>query len=142
MKGAASRLLALDDGWVARRASFAKKALWVVKDREGEQGGRIWPAGKYVPQTRQEPDESVSKWLQDGGSIENEDIIVFLTLGTTHIPRPEDWPVMPVEHLRITFKPQSFFKMNPALDVPAANDLYSRAAFTAVDGNEASCCRN
>lgn len=36
---------------------------------------------------------------------------------------------MPAEHLRITFKPQSFFKMNPAMDVPGANDTRSRAAF-------------
>jgi primary-amine oxidase len=36
---------------------------------------------------------------------------------------------MPVEHLRVTFKPQSFFKMNPALDVPGAQDKCSKAAF-------------
>lgn len=113
MKGAATRLLALEDGWAARRAAFAKKALWVVRDVEdSDRGGtkRMWPAGKYVPQTRSEPDESVGKWVIGGeGKIDDEDILLFLTLGeqslgwlvlftnvhlgTTHIPRPEDWPV-------------------------------------------------
>lgn len=48
MKGAAVNLLARDDSWIGRRATFAKKALWVVKDDEGK---RVFPAGKYVPQT-------------------------------------------------------------------------------------------
>lgn len=48
MRGAAVKLLAKPDSWVARRAVFTTKALWVVKDDEGK---RIYPAGKYVPQT-------------------------------------------------------------------------------------------
>lgn len=48
MKGAATKLLAKPDSWIARRAVFATKALWVVKDEEGK---RLFPAGKYVPQT-------------------------------------------------------------------------------------------
>lgn len=43
---------------------------------------------------------------------------------------------MPVEHLTLSFKPQSFFKLNPSMDVPGANDLKSVAAF----GDE-SCCK-
>lgn len=50
---------------------------------------------------------------------------------------------MPVEHMRVAFKPQSFFKMNPALDVPGANDTKSGLAFTAsVDGmSSGACCQ-
>lgn len=48
MRGAAAKLLAKPDSWIARRAVFANKALWVVKDEEGK---RLYPAGKYVPQT-------------------------------------------------------------------------------------------
>jgi len=147
MKGAVARLIPRSDGWVGRRTSFASKSLWVVRDKEGPAGGRIWPAGKYVPQTREEPEESLGTWAKEGESIDNEDILLYLTLGTTHIPRPEDWPVMPVEHLRVTFKPQSFFKMNPALDVPGANDSHSRRAFTSSDGSApgqdgSNCCSN
>ena len=45
--------------------------------------------------------------------------MLWHTLGTTHFPRPEDWPVMPVEHCGFTLKPAGFFDRNPTLDVPA-----------------------
>jgi primary-amine oxidase len=53
----------------------------------------MWPAGKYVPQTRETPEDSIGEWVKGGESIEGEDILVYLTVGVTHIPRPEDWPV-------------------------------------------------
>ena len=39
--------------------------------------------------------------------------------GTNHLPRTEDWPVMPVERAGFHLKPVGFFDRNPALDVPA-----------------------
>jgi primary-amine oxidase len=38
--------------------------------------------------------------------------------GLHHLPRPEDWPVMPVTTLGFMLKPFGFFDENPALDVP------------------------
>lgn len=93
MKGGAVPFLAKPDSWIGKRAGFTRNALWVVKDKEGAKGGRMWPAGKYVPQTREEPKESVAQWAKGDDTIENEDIVVFITVGTTHIPRPEDFPV-------------------------------------------------
>ena len=41
--------------------------------------------------------DGVAGWLASDAeaqkSIENEDLVVFLSVGTTHIARPEDWPV-------------------------------------------------
>lgn len=89
MKGGALPLLAKSDSWVARRASFAHKALWVVKDVEGPKGGRVWPSGKYVPQTREEPEDSVGRWVKEGqGSIDGEDIVLYLTVGALHLATP------------------------------------------------------
>ncbi|KII94247.1 hypothetical protein PLICRDRAFT_171908 [Plicaturopsis crispa FD-325 SS-3] len=139
MKGGATRMLAKSNGWAGRRAAFAGKALWVVKDEEGAEGSRMWPAGKYVPQTREEPSNSLGKWAQGEGNIENEDILVYVTVGTTHIPRPEDWPVMPAELLSVTFKPHSFFDANPSMDVPGIKDTHSVAAFD-DGGNSAGDC--
>lgn len=48
VRGAALKLMAKPDSWIARRAMFATKALWIVRDDEGK---RLFPAGKYVPQT-------------------------------------------------------------------------------------------
>jgi len=44
--------------------------------------------------------------------------VLWYTLGSHHIPRPEDWPVMPVERVSLTLRPFGFFDANPALDVP------------------------
>ncbi len=120
MKGAAARLLAREGGWVARRASFAANdtSLWVIKDKESVDGSRLWPAGKYVP-----PDSRSSRGisLQLGercrehrqrrycalphiGLVLSPTFLFNLVTqqfdfdssefsGTTHIPRPEDWPV-------------------------------------------------
>ena len=44
---------------------------------------------------------------------------------------------MPVDHVRLTLKPNSFFTANPSLDVPGRKDEKSVSAFgpnTAVGG--------
>ncbi|QRV89473.1 primary-amine oxidase [Ceratobasidium sp. AG-Ba] len=132
--GGATRGLIADEGsWVRKRAGFGTKALWVVPEVESENGGRMWPAGRHVPQTRDQPKDSVVEWTQNGDNVENTDILLFLTVGVNHIPRPEDWPVMPTEHLRIVFKPIGFFKCNPGIDVKAPADEKSRNAFPTGD---------
>jgi len=137
VKGGATPMMVNADGWVGTRAAFMKNTLWVCKDVETEQGNRMWPAGKFVPGTR-DPKDSIEAWTQGDENIENEDLIVWAVIGTTHIPRPEDWPVMPVDHLRLTLKPQNFFAVNPAMDVPATVNSSSVEAFP--NGN--SCCQN
>jgi len=140
LKGGVCRYLQKDDSWVVKRAGFVKKALWVVKDKETEKGSaRMWPAGKYVPGTRgEETNDLITKWVEGEESIAGEDLVIFATVGTTHIPRPEDFPVMPSEHLRVTLKPFHFFTANPSLDVPPANDSHSVAAFSSEG---AACCK-
>jgi primary-amine oxidase len=44
--------------------------------------------------------------------------VVWYTMNYHHVPRPEDWPVMPVSTIGFQLKPQGFFDRNPALDVP------------------------
>ncbi|KAH9940012.1 peroxisomal copper amine oxidase [Epithele typhae] len=139
-KGAGVPLMARPDSIIARRAPWAAKPVWVVRDEEGAKGGRMWPSGKYVPQTRESPADSMAHWAKGDAKLTEEDILVYLTMGVTHIPRPEDWPVMPVEHVRVLFRPTNFFEMNPSMDVPGADDKNSRLAFP--DGTEAACCAN
>jgi primary-amine oxidase len=71
------------DSWVAMRAAFATKSIWVCKDVEAEDSGtlRMWPAGKYVPQTRGAPLDSIGNWVKGGEPVENDDILVFVTIG-------------------------------------------------------------
>lgn len=123
-------LVVQPDSQVAQRAAFATKPLWITPFDEEQ----LWPAGKYVPQTRGAPADSIGNWVADRAPTADTDVVVWLTYGITHIPRPEDFPVMPVEHLNVWLKPSNFFSINPAHDLPASQDPYSRNAFSANGG--------
>lgn len=81
IRGSLMTLLAQAGSWIDRRAGFATKPIWVIRDREGADGSRVYPSGKYVPQTRDEPAESIGPWAREDASVENEDIVLYLTLG-------------------------------------------------------------
>ena len=57
--------------------------------------------------------------------------MLWHTLGLTHYVRPEDWPIMPVDHAGFKLKPDGFFDRNPTLDVP---DLSKRHTGCECDG--------
>ena len=70
--------------------------------------------------TRTPAGPGLPAWVAADRPIDGEDIVVWHTFGPTHFPRPEDWPVMPVDYTGFTLKPSGFFDRNPALDVPPA----------------------
>ncbi|PYN13021.1 MAG: tyramine oxidase, partial [Candidatus Rokuibacteriota bacterium] len=106
------RAYASPDSIVGQRAGFIQAHVWVTAYDPAE----MYAAGAYVnqaPRTR-----GLATWVQANRSIDNRDIVLWYTLGVTHIPRPEDWPVMPVHRASFTLEPDGFFGQNPALDVP------------------------
>jgi len=105
------------DSVVNKRAGFMNKHLWVTQFNEKE----LYASGDY-PQQHSGGD-GLPKWIKEKRDIKDKDLIVWYTLGHTHIPRLEDWPVMPVAYTGFSIKPSGFFDKNPALDVPpSAND--------------------
>jgi primary-amine oxidase len=105
-------LVADGDSHVAARAGFARHHLWVTRHDPAERHA----AGDYV---NQHPGgEGLARWVEADRDLENTDVVLWHVLGTSHLPRPEDWPVMPVEYVGFTLKPVGFFDRNPALDVP------------------------
>ncbi|MGJ3250532.1 MAG: primary-amine oxidase [Elainellaceae cyanobacterium] len=97
---------------VTKRATFITKNVWATPYSSDEK----YPAGDYP---NQHPGgDGLPKWTQANRSIENTDVVVWYTFGQHHIPRPEDWPVMPVSYASFMLKPVGFFNQNPALDVP------------------------
>ena len=59
------------------------------------------------------------QWIGDGTeSIDDTDVVLWHTFGVTHIPSPEDFPVMPVEPITLLLRPRNFFTNNPVMDVP------------------------
>jgi primary-amine oxidase len=105
-------LLADPDSSVGRRAAFATRNLWVTPYRADERRA----AGDHPNQHA--GGDGLPRWTAADRPIADTDVVVWHTFGVTHIPRPEDWPVMPVESTGFLLVPVGFFDRNPALDVP------------------------
>jgi primary-amine oxidase len=96
---------------VRKRAALMNHHFWATQYRAAEMNA----AGPYPNQSR--GGDGLPKWIADNQSLENEDLVVWYTLGLTHIPRPEEWPIMNSHHAGFRLMPAGFFSRNPALDV-------------------------
>jgi primary-amine oxidase len=105
-------LLASPESSVGRRAAFATRNLWVTPYQPDERRA----AGDYPNQHG--GGDGLPRWTAADRPVADTDVVVWHTFGVTHIPRPEDWPVMPVESAGFLLAPVGFFNGNPALDVP------------------------
>jgi primary-amine oxidase len=95
-----------------RRAGFMDHHLWVTRYEPSER----YPAGEYPYQ--HPGGDGLPAWTEADRPIDGEDVVVWYTMNHHHVPRPEDWPVMPVARIGFELKPIGFFDRNPALDVP------------------------
>jgi primary-amine oxidase len=100
---------------ILKRAGFMTKHLWVTPYEESER----FATGDYP---NQHPGgEGLPQWTQANRSIDNTDVVVWYVFGHHHIPRPEDFPVMPTAYSGFMLKPVGFFDANPAIDVPPSS---------------------
>ncbi|OIW30441.1 amine oxidase [Coniochaeta ligniaria NRRL 30616] len=131
-------LLAHPSSYHSIRSEFAAHPIWVTRHHDSE----LFAAGEHTLQS--EVGSGIATWIKSRQSalpVRNEDIVVWHTFGTTHNPRIEEWPVMPVEKMMVTLKPVNFFTRNPALDVPISNQADNKSVLV-TDGAEsgAGCC--
>ena len=103
---------AAPESWVRKRAPFLDAHIWVTPYRAGE-----WYAGGDYPNQSRGGD-GLARWTKDNRPVANTDVVLWYTLGITHNPRPEDWPVMPVHAAGFRLVPWGFFDKNPAMDLP------------------------
>jgi primary-amine oxidase len=105
-------LLADESSSIHERAGFATRHLWVTQ---------------YDPAQRHPAGDLVNQHAGAGGlpvfvagdrPLEDQDVVLWHTFGMVHFPRPEEWPVMPVDSCGFTLAPVGFFDRNPALDIP------------------------
>jgi primary-amine oxidase len=101
------------DAAVLSRAGFLTRNLWVTPFEAKER----YPTGDYPNQNP--GGDGLPKWTSRDRNLAATDLVVWYTFGQTHIPRVEDWPVMPVTSVGFLLRPDGFFDANPALDLPA-----------------------
>ena len=111
------------DAWWRKRAGFVNSHVWVTPYRPDERYG----AGDYPNQSR--GGDGLMRWTAQDRPLEDTDVVLWYTFGHTHIPRPEDHPVMPTAYIGFTLKPSGFFSENPANDLPPS-----------VTQSHGSCC--
>ena len=124
---AAPVMLAQEGCYMTRRGGFATRHIWVTRYAPDER----YASGEFPNQHA--GGDGLPRYIAQNRSIENEDIVVWHTFGATHVCRPEDFPVMPVEYVGFSLKPNGFFAENPALDLPpdrndASRDVRERGA--------------
>ena len=94
-----------------KRAPFVEHDLWVTAFDPAEK----YAPGDYVNQNAGGP--GLADWVKARRGLVDTDVVLWYTMGLLHVPRPEDFPVMPVEYTGFLLKPTGFFERNPGLDL-------------------------
>lgn len=121
-------MLAQPDSTVAQRGGFATKHIWVTAFDAAEK----YASGDYP--NNNAGGDGLPKYVAQNRNIDNADIVVWHSFGHTHICKPEDFPIMPVEYAGFMMKPNGFFAANIGMNIPADKNAHSR------DNREAGAC--
>ncbi|MEC7830737.1 MAG: primary-amine oxidase, partial [Pseudomonadota bacterium] len=90
LPGNTPTLLAHPDSPPGKRASFSKHNLWATPFHKNEQAA----GGEFS--VMHSGEGGLDDITSSDRDISECDLVTWHTFGVTHIPRPEDWPVMPV----------------------------------------------
>lgn len=95
------------------RARFVEHHAWFTVYKDEEMSGAATypttaPAGEGLP-----------RYVADDEALDGKDIVLWYTFGVTHVPHPEEWPIMNTHHTGFTLVPVNFHSENPAMSVPA-----------------------
>jgi primary-amine oxidase len=112
---------AAPDSSVIARAGFIQRHLWVTPYAPRER----YPAGDYPNQHT--GGAGLPEWTRADRALKGENLVAWYSFGSHHIPRLEDWPVMPVVRAGFSLVPDGFFDENPALDVPPGHACHDPA---------------
>jgi primary-amine oxidase len=107
----ATSLLSPDD-WPQRRAAFSSAPLWVTAYDPRE----LYAAGLYPNQSR--GGDGLPTYAARHRPVDNADLVLWVTMGFHHLPRPEDWPVLPTMWHSVALVPYGFFDRNPSAQAP------------------------
>ena len=111
MPGSNSIFYPLKESNVSRRGQFATHHFWATQYKPNE----LYAGGDYPNQGL--TDQGLPQWVADDESLDGKDLVVWYTMGITHIPRPEEWPIMTVHRASFKIMSRGFFDQNPVLNV-------------------------
>ena len=121
LPGNTPALIAHPDSPPGKRASFAKHNLWATPfDKEEQAAG-----GEYS--VMHSGQGGLDELTASNRDISECDLVTWHTFGVTHTPRPEDWPVMPVEYCGFHLIPVGFFEKNPTINLPPSCNSNSKS---------------
>ena len=112
IEGHGAMSLMSPDDYMRQRAGFVDHTLWTTPYSPTE----LFAGGDYP--TNSVAGAGLPQWTSANRPIANTDVVTWLTLGFHHVPRPEDWPVMPVAWHGFAIRPVGFFNRSPAADLP------------------------
>lgn len=119
------KILSRPESFNFKRAEFADKNIYVTKYADRE----LYSGGWYTNQSR--GGTGVRSWAARNDDIaggnKGEDLVVYVQFGINHIPRIEDFPVMPCEKISVHLKPVNFFERNPGMDVPPSDQAFNKS---------------
>jgi primary-amine oxidase len=126
-------IVANENSFHNQRADFADHPIYVTKFRENQ----LFAGGQYTNQNKQST--GLRKWSSRKDPVRDEDIVVWVQFGLQHVPRCEDFPVMPAEIIKVSLKPVNFFTKNPAIDVPPSTQAFNRSTLIETASPQQAC---
>ena len=112
MPGSTAKSLLSPDDIPQKLGGFSEHQFWVTPNDPAQR----YASGVYP--TSSKATDGLAVWTKANRPIENTDLVGWYTLGFHHIPRAEDWPVMPTMWHHFQIRPFNFFASNPVLDLP------------------------
>ena len=102
--GVLPELLAAPGSSLRKRGEFATHQLWTTLYNAREH----YPSGDFPGQDL--GTSGVQQFVANDDSLSGKDLVVWYTAGVTHVPRPEEWPIMPVSRMRFELRPTNFVR--------------------------------
>jgi primary-amine oxidase len=91
--------------------SFIPRHFWATKYHPEE----LYAARKYPNQEPEGYKDHLFEYAKNNESIYNEDVVLWYSLGFTHVTKPEDYPIMPAGKVAVSFSPRDFSKSHRRL---------------------------
>ncbi len=90
------------------RAGFSAHTLWATRYKPDE----LWSAGLFPNLSH--GGEGLPDYVKGAEPITNTDIVLWYTMGFRHVPKPEDFPILPTFWHEMTLRPAYFFERDPS----------------------------